>query len=150
MSIPTRYIVNDPELKTALRRRTEWTVTFVAWALWVYFLIPIATLALWILGIRLVVLEQFMLDHMAGLATVMGSYLVGALAIGAIFWLWSRYNYWRFAGTDRRRHADPVTDSELLDRVSDSGIALADARNARRVVATPAERDSLTLSLEST
>jgi poly-beta-1,6-N-acetyl-D-glucosamine biosynthesis protein PgaD len=150
MTIPTRYIINDPELKTPLRRRTEWTVTFVAWAIWVYFVVPLATLILWIVGVRLIVLEQFMLDHMEGLATVMGWYLVGAIAIGAAFWLWSRYNLWRFGGEDRRRHADPVTDDDLSEHISEGGISLAEARGAKRILVTQDEHNRFALSVEDT
>ena len=128
-----KYIIDDPKLETPVRRNFEWTITFLAWAFWIYFLAPIATLILWVVGIRLVALESFMLDHVAGLKSVIGYYTAGALVIWLIFSLWNWYNYKRFGHNDRRKPRPMVVDKELEKHFGVKADGLKQARHAMHV-----------------
>jgi poly-beta-1,6-N-acetyl-D-glucosamine biosynthesis protein PgaD len=128
-----KYVIDDPQLEEPARRKFEITLTFFAWAVSVYFLAPIATLALWAIGLRLVVLENFMMDHVAGLKSVIGYYFAGAVVIWVLFALWSRYNFRRFGGQDRRTHADPVTEAELVEHFGVTGDSLTASKQAKKL-----------------
>lgn len=129
----TPHIIEDPAKTTVLRRLVEGGVTTVAWIIWFYMVLPLLTLGMWAIGIRLVFVEQLKLSGIHGLASVLGYYAAGVAVIGLLLALWHIYNRRRFAGRDRRHEAEPVTDDEIRALFRVSGSDPVSARDARFV-----------------
>jgi biofilm PGA synthesis protein PgaD len=126
-----RHIIDRPELRSPLRSGTELTITALAWALWVYLLMPLLTLILWAAGLRHVFIEEFRLDGMQGLASVAGFYLAGTVLVWLLLEAWSGYNRRRFAGRERRRQSRTASDEEIARRFGVDSATLQAARAAR-------------------
>ncbi len=124
-------IIEQPSLKSPLRKGSELTITAVAWLLWFYLAMPLLTLLLWAVGLRLVFLEHFRFEHARALLDVAGYYLVGAVVLWVLIEAWSVYNRARFGGDDRRKHADPATDDELAATFSLAPSEIERAREAK-------------------
>ncbi|WNL45731.1 poly-beta-1,6-N-acetyl-D-glucosamine biosynthesis protein PgaD [Dyella sp. BiH032] len=100
-------LIHRPERQHPARRALFTTATLVAWMAWMALWLPLATLVAWALGFRVGYVEVVVREHGHGghdLATL----LALALACGFVMAVWASYNYLRFAGVDRRRHARSV------------------------------------------
>ena len=45
-------IIDKPELKSPLRYLVEGSITLALWAIWGYWILPLLTLVLWLIGIE--------------------------------------------------------------------------------------------------
>lgn len=127
------YIIDTPALKSTLRHGTELTVTVVAWLVWFYLLMPLITFLMWIVGLRLFFVKQFMLDSMTGLASVFLYYLATMAIIGLVLTLWNVYNREIHGGPDRRTHANPVDEEELSKFFDIPVIDIKSSKSARHI-----------------
>jgi poly-beta-1,6-N-acetyl-D-glucosamine biosynthesis protein PgaD len=129
-----RVIIDDGSIKSPFRRGLEALITLVAWSVWGYLVSPLATVALWAIGIKLVIVQQARLSGMEGLKSVVLYYMAGALLIFLVMHLWNMYNRRMFGGMDRRRPPAPVAPADLAEYYRVPPEALDAATAARRVV----------------
>jgi biofilm PGA synthesis protein PgaD len=133
-STEENYIIENGSLLSFLRKGTEWSVTIVAWSAWVYCFLPLLTLLLWGVGLRVSMIEELMLDQAAGLVSVALYYPVGLLVVVLVIHSWSSYNKRRYGGLDRRHPADPVVDQDLEAYFGLPPASLVAAREAKHAV----------------
>ena len=108
-------IIDKPELKTPARKMLEGSITAILWIAWAYWIIPVATVILWTVGIRMFYQALFSADQFKELRLILEN---GGLALLAIFvfnLLWINYNYYfiyRKFGT-RRKSSRRCEDREF-------------------------------------
>jgi poly-beta-1,6-N-acetyl-D-glucosamine biosynthesis protein PgaD len=111
-------IIDNPSLRSVLRRFGEWIFTTVMWVLWAYLFFPIINIILWALGIASFyekVVEPY--DYFQLLDLVQNCGLM-VLGIFLLLWFWGVYNYRRFGRRNRRfdsTMADPGEMAEFFD-----------------------------------
>lgn len=87
-------IIDKPELKTPTRKVVEGSITAILWIAWAYWILPVATVVLWTVGIKMFYEALFSQDQFKELHLILKN---GGLAILAIFifnLLWINYNYY--------------------------------------------------------
>lgn len=99
-----------------VRKSTETAVTLAAWAVWAYLVAPMVTLLLWVMGVRIMLVQQVKLSGVSSLQSVMENYFTGLAVIGLVLWMWNLYNRRRFGDEDRRQFAPAVAVSELAGK----------------------------------
>ncbi|MFT4197189.1 MAG: poly-beta-1,6-N-acetyl-D-glucosamine biosynthesis protein PgaD [Pseudoxanthomonas sp.] len=126
-------IIHKPRSQPRVWRLTWRLVTVAFWALYFYLLQPLATLLLWLLGLRSAVVELYEPHNGPDF------FLLYALpAITVLCWLlvivWAEYNRLRFRGLDRRRPSQNVSlpqvaaalqaPEELAERLATTRVAV--------------------------
>ncbi len=86
-------IINDPKLKSPFHYLVEGSLTLALWAMWLYWIMPLATLLLWAVGVKY--LHRTIIAS-AGLQELIkilenGGYVI--LIVLTINLLWINYNY---------------------------------------------------------
>src|SRR5690554_3365368 len=110
-----RWIIERPQRVSRWRRSLWGAVTFVAWALFAWLLIPVATLVLWAFGLTTAygsfaaVLPTVEPDLLALLA-------IAALIMSLSLLAWANLNRWRFAGKERRSRVPAAQAPEIAER----------------------------------
>jgi biofilm PGA synthesis protein PgaD len=111
-------VLKKSEQKNLLRKVTEMGITALIWGFWIYLFLPIVTLFLWFLGIRVFAVEVIeehtgYLEFLA-LVKALGWYVLGLFLT---LRLWGYYNYWRFGKRNRRKASPP--DHTILQELAD-------------------------------
>jgi len=86
-------IIDKPELKSPLRHLIEGSITLALWAIWIYWLIPLVTLFLWALGLKLFyqsVIVDVALFELIELLKSGGTVILIVIILNII---WIFYNY---------------------------------------------------------
>jgi poly-beta-1,6-N-acetyl-D-glucosamine biosynthesis protein PgaD len=86
MSDHRKLIIELPHLQTVSQRVGSFIVTVVCWLLWMYFLVPIVTLAGWLMGVRKFSQEIRWFGGYKSLLGLMELYGETVLTI-ALFWI---------------------------------------------------------------
>lgn len=106
--------IDAPQLLPRRRRIGDALATGIMWALYSYLWAPLISLVAWLLGF------EFAYDVMiraGGYETLKEVLFFYAFMVACIFVVvsgWSTMNRRRFAGRDRRKAVDPVTDAEIV------------------------------------
>ena len=110
-------IIDQPYLKSSWRYLFEGSITLFFWALWIYWLLPVFTAVLWVLGIRLFYQEIFPQGGLEEFLTLLKDAGIVFLAIIAIIFVWTHYNYlWFLRRGERRNKVVPIClDQDLAD-----------------------------------
>ncbi len=95
-------IIDKSKRRSLLRKINELYCTTVIWGVWAYLLMPLLSLLLWLLGVRI-----FYIEVIVGAGYVEFLDLVGKLGwsiviVFLILRFWGYYNYWRFGKKNRR------------------------------------------------
>ncbi len=108
-------IIDHQELKSPLRNTMEHVITTILWALWGYWILPIITIFLWVVGLKISYLTLFAASHLSELTDVLKFGGLSILTIFIINLIWINYNYYfifkRFPL--RRRQTRLATDQEI-------------------------------------
>ncbi|MBU0758954.1 MAG: poly-beta-1,6-N-acetyl-D-glucosamine biosynthesis protein PgaD [Candidatus Omnitrophica bacterium] len=117
-------IIDRPELKLPIVRLAEGVVTGFFWAVWIYFITPILTIILWIMGFKFFHSALFSTDDMMELLQIIHNASVVVLGIFFlnIAWIWHNYRIYKKTG-NRRRFA-PVFPEDKLARLFDLDLAV--------------------------
>ncbi|MEO5595563.1 MAG: poly-beta-1,6-N-acetyl-D-glucosamine biosynthesis protein PgaD [Lysobacteraceae bacterium] len=120
-----QLVIHRPHLQSNAKRSLHRVLTLVAWTLYMYLWLPIATLALWWisthLGYQELVETPDVIDIALFLVPIKAALIAAVLLIG-----WAEYNRLRFQGHERR-HAQPnVTPTDTAGVLG----ATADLSNA--------------------
>ncbi|MEZ5560106.1 MAG: poly-beta-1,6-N-acetyl-D-glucosamine biosynthesis protein PgaD [Pseudomonadales bacterium] len=106
-------IIERPDLQTAAQRYGYLSVTFLAWFMWLYLVVPLLSLLAWVAGIT--VLYEAMIQNLAtaDLLAMLKVYGSGAGALSLIYLTWAITSYLRWRNVHRRQPAAPVDDQRL-------------------------------------
>ena len=135
---PGPAIIHAPSAQAPGSRTLYGLATLVVWAVYAWLWLPLATLLLWVLGVRLGFMELYLaqqkIDPM--LLVWLPALL---LACACVLIGWAEYNRWRFAGRDRRNGRGDVTRDEVATAMHappELAAALAAAGSAVLVMGT--------------
>jgi len=101
---PHIKIIDQPALKSPLRHLVEGSITLFFWAVWIYWLMPIFTALMWLLGIGWFYREIFPQGGMDEFLALLRNAGIVFLAVTAILIVWTRYNYLWFLRRGERRN----------------------------------------------
>lgn len=127
-----RQVIYLPHRQHRAKRTFYGVMTLVAWAVYAYLWLPLLTLVMWLVGVRLSYIELYLSQQRldAALLVTLPLLLLGCatLLIG-----WAEYNRLRFRGHERRLAQVDVRDDEVALALSAPpalGTALLDAQRA--------------------
>ena len=107
-------LIRKPMKQPRLQRAAWGFVTLGFWMVYVYLWTPLATLLLWLLGIRTAFFELYVREH-AIEPFLLFSLPLLALACALLLISWAEYNRLRFSRTDRRSQPRSATLPEVAD-----------------------------------
>ncbi len=126
---PHPKIIDRPELKSPIRHILEGSITLALWAVWLYWVLPLITLILWLLGIKMFYMQIFSEDIFMALIRILKNGGAAILIILTLKLIWIYYNYhiiFKRKGYRRKEfqaHPDKAAskffevDEELLEEV---------------------------------
>lgn len=106
-------IIDQPELKSKLRLMTEFGITGLIWALWIYLLLPLANAFLWIFGISTFKFEFFEKGGVIVFIELVQQMGWLILTVFLVMRVWGLYNYYHFGRRNRRNHEMPDSIEKL-------------------------------------
>ncbi len=95
------HIIYKPGTQPRLQRGFFGVVTLLFWIIYAYLWLPLATLILWLLGVRTAVFELYLRENQIDPYLLVPLSVVGVVS-AAILIAWAEYNRFRFSGRDRR------------------------------------------------
>ena len=131
--------IHRPALQSGAGRQLYRVLTLLAWAVYLYLWLPIATLVLWWLGTRLGMRELG--SYPESMDVELFWLLLKALGIALLLMVgWAEYNRIRFQGQDRRKRQPPVSPLSTAEVLGvDPMVAMHLQRARRTIVATNAK-----------
>jgi len=108
-------IINRPELKSPLRHLVEGSITLALWAIWLYWIAPLLTLFLWLLGFKFFYLALFAKAGFAELVEVLRNGGLAILIIIILKFAWIYYNYFMiFKKKGERRKQVRISSDKVM------------------------------------
>ncbi|HEX7813294.1 MAG TPA: poly-beta-1,6-N-acetyl-D-glucosamine biosynthesis protein PgaD [Burkholderiales bacterium] len=109
----SEHVIDRPELQAPAMRAFFSALTVVMWSLYLYLLLPLATLIAWYVGFSAVYEEMVMRRGWEALVQLLGWYSLIILLIGLAQVGWASTNWARFKGKrDRRRLSERQVDMD--------------------------------------
>lgn len=125
-------IINQPHLQSFQQKCASVFMAFMSWALWLYFLWPLFTLAAWLMGLKSLSDEIRWFGGYKTLLELLELYGEIVLAI-VLFWLcWTLLLSWRHSVVAPKRTA-PVTDQQLAVAFKVDLAGLRQARSGKKL-----------------
>lgn len=126
-------LIHRPGAQEAWTRTLWGVVTGAFWLAYAYLWIPVATLVMWLLGIRRTASELYLREHGVDPFLMLVLPTTAAVVV-ALLLIWAEYNRWRFASakSERRGAQAEVPLDEVADRLGASA-ELAQALNQGRI-----------------
>jgi len=108
-------IIDAPYLLRPWQRVLSWILTTLGWLLWLYLWLPgLGALLRKLTGYAMLPVETSAARMIQSLEVLKGYVLVGLL-LGGLLVLWSRINYWRFQGVERRSFIPDAAADEIAE-----------------------------------
>lgn len=135
-------IIDQPELKSPLRHLAEGSLTAFLWAVWLYWILPVFTLFLWVLGFRYSFNRLFPQVFFTELVEILRNGGLVILVIFVIKLIWINYNYYAIYKKRPERRKRVITCSErvMAQHFRVDPKLLAKAKRERRLEVTLTER----------
>ena len=108
-------IINRPEALKKTRRRIEFSLTTIGWAVWLFICRPLLILLLWFLSFRVFFRHMIDLGGLAGLQQLKIFYISIIVLIVFIVRGWNLYNKARYGKKTRRKFVRGISDKRLED-----------------------------------
>lgn len=127
-----RQVIYLPHRQHRAKRTFYGVMTLVAWVVYAYLWLPLATLVLWVAGVRLSYIELYLRDQRLDTALLVTLPLL-LLACAILLIGWAEYNRLRFRGRERRLAQVDVDNVEVAQALSAPpalGAAFLDAQRA--------------------
>ncbi|MGY1424405.1 poly-beta-1,6-N-acetyl-D-glucosamine biosynthesis protein PgaD [Lysobacter sp. A289] len=105
-------LIENPHSQPRAQRAAWSMVTAVFWLVYLYLWMPLATLVLWFLGVRLAVFELYLSKHQVEPFLLLLLPLL-ALTAAAMLISWGEFNRWRFRGKDKREGMANISHREV-------------------------------------
>lgn len=130
-------VIDKKEAKNLWRYFTEGSITLMLWVLWVYWFLPIVTLALWFFGVRIFYQTIFYEVTVTELFKVLrnGMTVICAIFIIQIIWIYHNYNIFRRRG-ERRKIVTLSLDKDIAECFNIDLALLEKAKQASRIEVT--------------
>jgi biofilm PGA synthesis protein PgaD len=106
-------IINRPEALKVTRRRIEFSLTTIGWAVWIFLCRPLLIIMLWLLSFRVFFRHMVDLGGLVGLQELKIFYISGIVAIIFLVRGWNFYNKVRFGRKQRRKFVRGVSEKRL-------------------------------------
>ena len=135
---PTRpLILSRPDLQTIAQRVGHRSVTFFAWVMWLYVVVPLFSVLAWVAGATLVyeaMLQDLLTTELFDMLILYGS---GAGTLAGTYLVWAITSYYRWRNIERRHPAIPVDDESLARSHYLEAYQLNALRDGQRTVVSP-------------
>ena len=137
-------IINDTKLKSPFRYLAEGSLTLALWAIWLYWIMPIATLFLWAVGVKhfhhLIVASGGLFELINILKG--GGYVI--LIVLTVNLVWINYNYYMiFKRLGNRRTDGPKGTDEQACRVFHVELRQLEGARRERIIQVSLDRGRL-------
>jgi biofilm PGA synthesis protein PgaD len=106
-------IINRPEAMKTTRRRIEFSLTTIGWAVWLFLCRPLLMILLWFVSFRIFFRHMIDLGGLAGLQELKIIYISVIIFIVFMVRGWSFYNKVRFGKKTRRKFVRGVSEKRL-------------------------------------
>lgn len=107
-------LIRKPKQQPRLQRAAWGFVTLGFWMVYAYLWTPLATLVLWLLGVRTAFFQLYVREHTIEPFLLL-TLPVLAFACALLLIAWAEYNRFRFGRTDRRSQPRSATLPEVAD-----------------------------------
>ena len=128
-----KLIIDRPARLSDLRKRTEWSLTLIGWAIWFFLCRPLLLLTLWLLGVKQIYVHMVRLGGAIAVVEWLHWYSFVILAVSLAVLAWNRYNWFRFRGRDKRRRSADASLEEMAQCVSIPAETLPRLQQCREV-----------------
>lgn len=128
-------LIQNPGSQPHAERAAWGVVTALFWLVYLYLWMPLATLALWLLGVRLAVFELYLRKHQVEPFLLFLLPLL-ALIAAAVLIGWGEFNRWRFRGKDKREGMSDISHQEVAHAFGASPQLAATLQAGKIVVLT--------------
>jgi biofilm PGA synthesis protein PgaD len=112
MKAGEKLIFSPTRSQPRLTRTMFGAFTLLAWSLYLYLWAPLATLGLWLAGIRTSFLQLYIQQNDVNVGLLVQLFLI-AVCCGTLLIGWAEYNRARFQGHDRRERLADVTIDQV-------------------------------------
>lgn len=127
-----KLIINKPHLQTRPQKIGSFCIAALSWLLWLYFLLPLFTLAGWLMGVKSLSGEVRWFGGYKTLLELLQLY-GGIIAGIALLWLyWTLCTSWRKLPSTPTRPA-PLDDQELCGYFRITSAQLQQGKSAKMV-----------------
>lgn len=106
------HLIHAPHRQARTERTLYGVATLLVWAVYAWLWLPLATLVLWFLGLRLSYLELYLAQQRID-PTLLVVLPLLLLACAAVLVGWAEYNRWRFGRRERRLPRVDVSPDEV-------------------------------------
>ncbi len=106
-------IINRPEALKVTRRRIEFSLTTLGWAIWIFLCRPLLIILLWLVSFRVFFRHMVDLGGLIGLQELKFVYISVIIFIVFMIRGWSFYNKVRFGKKTRRKFVRGVSEKRL-------------------------------------
>lgn len=127
------HLISRPSAQPRLQRTAWGFVTLGFWTLYFYLWSPLATLVLWLLGIRTAFFELYTRQHQVE-PFLLVSLPVIAVLCALLMISWAEYNRHRFGGIDRRGAQANASSAEIAAELGAAPAVAASLREAKVTV----------------
>lgn len=126
-------LIQKPGAQDAWPRTLWGVVTGAFWLAYLYLWIPVATLVMWLLGIRRTASELYLREHGVDPFLMLVLPATAAVVV-AMLLIWAEYNRWRFAtAKGERRGAQPTVGLDEVANHLGASAEVAQALNQGRI-----------------
>ena len=109
-------IIERPELQSMTQRYGWKSVTFLFWMFYLYLWVPLITLMVWLIGVKLFNINMIELKGYKSLVDNLGLYSGTILIISIILIGWAEVNRMRFKNKVRRLDNDDLSIGEVAKK----------------------------------
>ena len=109
-------IIERPELQSRTQRYGWKSITFAFWMFYVYLWMPLITLIVWWIGVKLFHINMIQLEGYKSLVDKLGMYAAIILIISMILIGWAEINLMRFKNKIRRLDNNELSVDEVAKR----------------------------------
>ncbi|MDH4571152.1 poly-beta-1,6-N-acetyl-D-glucosamine biosynthesis protein PgaD [Salinicola acroporae] len=135
-------IIHRPDLQSRRQRSVFALLAGIGWLLWLYLLLPLATVGGWIFGAGR--FESYVIDSHDHSWASLTLYAFITVLAGATLLVWAFYNYRRFRHADRRQPALPLTSERLALSFGMNSDQVTELQRHRRVTLTHDAQGNIT------
>lgn len=127
-------IIERPELQSMSQRYGWKTVTFLFWMFYIYLWVPLITLVVWLVGVKLFHINMIEFKGYESLVDKLGLYSIIILIISIILIGWAEVNRMRFKNKLRRLDNDELSVSEVAKKYDLEESHLTQLRQKKSII----------------
>lgn len=127
-------IIERPELQSMSQRYGWKTVTFLFWMFYIYLWVPLITLVVWLVGVKLFHINMIEFKGYESLVDKLGLYSIIILIISIILIGWAEVNRMRFKNKLRRLDNDELSVGEVAKKYDLEESHLTQLRQKKSII----------------